>query len=46
MGASWSAAAFHINAGMESGPVALKDFIQSLQKFMDSFPVNCNIRYF
>ena len=26
MGASWSAAAFRINAGMESGHVALKDF--------------------
>ena len=26
MGASWSAAAFRINAGMESGPVALNDF--------------------
>ena len=46
MGASWSAAAFRINAGMDAGPVALKDSIQSLQKFMDSFPVNCNIRHF
>ena len=26
MGASWSAAAFRMNAGIESGPVALKDF--------------------